>query len=258
MFSSITYLVRGAHHLVIMRAILGMLIVGGIVTGVSADVVFRDSFNSGDLSQRYHKHGGCYPYSFVQKNGILRITNRFWEDNRTCSDWTQRKRAGGHYTRRVELMPKPSVVKPLYGREYEWEFDLKVVKAPKGEYVVVFQVISAPWDGYDIALRYEKGNWSIYARKGGVKKSHVKKKIGKVQVGKWTTMTIRFKRSLGSDGYVQLLINHDLKFHHRGPTTISKDPKSMAKFGIYSGQPHNGKNRSEFIMEFDNLTIERH
>jgi hypothetical protein len=237
--------------------ILGLLTVGGMATDASAGVVFQDSFNKGNITDRYTKHGGCYPYSFVQKSGVLRITNRFWEDNRTCSGWAGNKQKGGNYTRRAELRPKSKITQPAYEGEYEWEFDLKVVKAPKESYALIFQAIADPFNGIDIGLRIEKDQWVIQVRKGGAKKVHTRQQIGRVQMGKWMTATVRFKRSMEKDGYVQLLINDDLKYNYQGPTTQSQSSQSMAKFGIYNNR-QNAKDRSEFIIEFDDLKIERH
>lgn len=256
MFRSMVHLLRGTRLFRVMLAMLGMWIVSGVATDTSAGVVFQDAFNKGNINQRYEKQGGCFPHSFVQKNGVLRITNRFWEDNRNCRDWTSRKQKGGFYTRRAELKPKPSVTQPRHGGEYEWEFDFKLVKASKKDQFVAWQVISSPWNGFDMALRYEKGKWAVYARKGGAKKSYTKKVIGNAKIGKSETITIRFKRSMGKDGYMQVLRDQDLRFHHRGPTTISKSSTSWAKFGIYKRKPVDSK--AEFIADIDNLQISRY
>jgi hypothetical protein len=255
MFSSIMHLFRETRQLMRILAILGLLTAGGMATDASAGVVFQDSFNKGKITDRYTKHGGCYPYSFVQKNGVLWITNRFWEDNQTCSGWAGRKQNGSYYKRRAELMPKSKITQPAYDGEYEWEFDLKVAKAPKNRSAMIFQTNAAPYQGFDIGLRIENDQWVI---KGGAKNVKARKTIGRVQRGKWMTVTVRFKRSMEKDGYVQLLINDDLKYNYRGPTTQSKSSQSTAKFGIYNGLPHNGTDRSEFIIEFDDLRIERH
>lgn len=220
------------------------------------DVVFEDNFSQGSISNRYRKQGGCFPYSVNQNNGVLRIVNRYWDDNRNCSDWTSRRKSDGHYSRRTELKPKTSATQPLHGQEFIWSFDLKLVKASTAEDFVAWQVISSPWNGWDMALRYERGYWAAYARKGGSQgRDYEKKRLCKATVGKWVTITIRFKRSINNDGYFQVLMNQDLKMDYEGPTSISKDDNSMAKFGIYRGNPK--VTNIEYITEIDNLKITR-
>lgn len=221
------------------------------------DLVFMDTFSGGDINDRYRKQGGCFPYSVNQDNGILRITNRYWDDNRDCPDWTSRRRSNGNYSRRTELKPKASSTQPRHGQEFEWEFDLKLVKASTQEDFVAWQVISAPWDGWDMSLRYQRGAWVAYARKGGSEsRTYENKTICKAQIGKWVTFTIRFKRSINDDGYFQVLVDQDLKMDYKGPTSLSKEDQTMAKFGIYRGNPK--VTDVEYITEIDNLMITRY
>jgi hypothetical protein len=223
------------------------------VKDVSANTLFSDSFNKGRPESRYIKHGGCYPYSFQQKNGTLRIVNKLWEDNRNCSDWVGRPKTykgNRYYTRRVELIPTSKNATPTYQDEFEWTFDLKFVKVPSTAAAMIFQVIPEPWKGVDIGLRVDRRNLWIHV----IGKS---KKVNSIKTGKWMTITIQFKRSKGSDGYVQLFIDNDLSFSHRGPTTKSSSNNAWAKFGIYNGQYHNGSDRSEFIIDFDDMLVER-
>lgn len=229
------------------------VVCAGYTKDVSAGSILSDSFNKGRIESRYKKHGGCYPYSFTQKSGILRIENKMWEDNRNCSDWVGKlmtKKGKKYYSRRVELMPKSKNAKPTYQDEFEWTFDLKFVKVPSATAAMIFQVISHPWKGVDIGLRVDRRNLWIHVRGKS-------KKVAPIKTGKWMTITVQFKRSKGSDGYVQLFIDNDLRFRYSGSTTQSTSNDAMAKFGIYNGQYHNGRDRSEFIIDFDDILIER-
>ncbi len=239
-------------NLVFLTLLLSFVFLG-YAKSVSARVVFSDSFNRGNITGRYNKHGGCYSHNFRQRSGLLRVTNNMWQDNRNCSSWAGRRktyRGRRYYTRRAELLPKSRSVRPTYGREFEWTFDLRFVRIPSRTPAVIFQVISEPWRGVDIALRVDRGNLWIHVRGRS-------RRLGRVRRGRWNTITIQFKRSVRSDGYVQLFIDHDLRFRHRGQTTQSRSNNTMAKFGVYNGNDHNGRDRSQFIVEFDDLRIER-
>jgi len=228
----------------------------GSMRDALAGEVFHDSFNSGNIGDRYIRHGGCYSYSFTRSNGALRVTNKMGEDNRNCSNrWGKPKSHKGkkYYTRQVELLPRASSFRPVYKEEYEHRFNIKFSKKSPTE-VVFFQVISYPWKGFDIGLRYYKDHLWLHIHKQG------RKKLIKVETGKWMEFTIRFKRSLNADGYVQFLVDNDLILNYKGPTTQSSRNGSgtMAKYGIYNGSYHNGSDRTTWEVFFDNYRVERY
>jgi hypothetical protein len=234
--------------------LLVSLVCTGYVRNVLAMEIFSDSFNQGNIGDRYIKHGGCYPYSFTQQDGILRIVNNMWEDNRNCNNtWGKPKYDNGqmYYTRRAELMPKSKSTKSAYNNEYEWIFNLKFVEISLTTAATFFQVISHPFQGFDMALRMDKGN--LWAHIRG--KSY---KIRKIDTGIWMTFSMQFKRSLDLDGYFQLFIDNNLVFSYDGITTQSNSEQTMTKFGLYNGKYHNGGDQTMYELWIDDIRVEQY
>jgi len=156
----------------------------------------------------------------------------------------------------AEALPKDTRTQPLYGVDYEWEFEFRLAKAYQGEHAVLFQVISPPYNGYDMAIRYVKGNIRAEVRAVKDEPRHIGKVIARAD-DKTHKYLIRFRRSLGNDGYMQVYLDGTQVFDHRNALTTQSDSNDnpMAKFGIYNGGQHGIDPQAEFIGIWDNLRV---
>lgn len=205
-----------------------------LATFASARTVFTDSFSGGGLFSRYQVRGGCKG-CFSQKRGSLKVTNKKGKAKR-AELWAKRKSAG-----------------TPYGKDMEWQFDVKFTKADKHKFIIFWQTNTRPFRGPDMMLTLNRGIIRAYVRKGGKNKSFQRKSLGKIRTGKWMDFKVRFRRHL-KRGYFQVVINNRVVWtYDRGATTQSTSNNSRTKFGLYSGR----SSRGTFEAQFDNLRIIR-
>ncbi len=233
----------------------------------SRDLVFEYLFEGDmvELDEVFHKHGGCYDYSFKlvrspeppAASKVVQLTNIMGQDNMNC---TGNFKENKH---RVELMPRDPKTRAepdeeiwagfrfMFGRD--WPSENRVD-------FLVCQIIPDPWDGTDFQFRITpSGQLFCEARKSPAEvkpRDKCQKKVGDAEFGVWTDFVMRYKRSMNNKGVAQVWLNGELKFDYEGVTSQSNSQGGLWKFGLYhSPVPRHDQLGQNYKAYFDACRI---
>jgi polysaccharide lyase-like protein len=80
--------------------------------------------------------------------------------------------------------------------------------------------------------------------------------IGPVERGQWADWVIRYKRSVGADGLIEVWLNGKKVINHRGKNTFASVDTGRWKYGIYaSPHPQEKVLKKGYVLYFDRTII---
>ena len=237
------------------RVALTVAVCAWFVAAAQAQVIFHDDFSNTNIQARYHNHGGCYAYSTDVLNApgsgggnkAVRFWNKNWEDNSNCTGTWQNTDVF-----RNELRPLPTSSVSRVNDQEEFWFGYRTYFDDIGHLggMMHAQVIGAPWNGTDLAIRLESNNRiRAYVRMATANQKY-SEHIFTYQENRWYDVVVRYKKSTTGSGRCQIWIDGNRVFNYSGRTAQSTQ-HAMFKFGQYNRTRIN----DEYITWFDDFRI---